>query len=345
MKKGWKVVALKDACKVFTDGNWIQTKNQSTDGIRLIQTGNIGFGVFKNKIEKARYISEETFIKLKCTEIFPNDLLVSRLPDPVGKSCIIPNIDSKMITGVDCTIIRTKYNLLSRFLLYFQMSDIYLKDVNLRVTGTTRSRISRKNLGLVEIPIPPLDEQKRIVAILDEVFATIEKAKTNAEKNLQNAKELFKSYLNNVFENGKLKIESGEWEEKKLEEVCEKLFDAIKDRGLYGYTNIEKVKQNCVTVSARGSGTGHTELRTEPFYPIVRLIVLIPNEKYTNYKFLKLMIDNLDIFRSGSAIPQLTVPMMKQHSVFLPPLPEQKRIVEKLDKLSAKTKKRSLVST
>ena len=165
MRDSWKIELLKDTSEVFTDGDWIETKDQSLEGIRLVQTGNIGFGCFENKQDKARFISEETFKKLKCTEVIEGDLLVSRLPDPVGKSCIIPDLDTKMITGVDCTIIRTKKYLLPEYLRFYQMSNNYLSDVKQRVTGTTRSRISRKNLGLIEIPIPPIEEQKEIVEI------------------------------------------------------------------------------------------------------------------------------------------------------------------------------------
>jgi type I restriction enzyme S subunit len=212
LPKSWKKVLLKDACKVFTDGDWIESKDQSQEGIRLVQTGNIGFGYFKDKEDKSRFISEETFQRLKCTEILAGDLLVSRLPDPVGKSCIIPEIDSKMITGVDCTIIRPKDDLSSLFLCYYQMSNQYLNDVQSGVSGATRQRISRKNLGQIEIPLPSLPEQQRIVTILDEAFAAIAKAKANAEQNLKNAKELFESYLQGVFENGN-------WETKKLNEI------------------------------------------------------------------------------------------------------------------------------
>ena len=226
MKQGWKKTYLKDACKVFTDGNWIESKDQSNEGIRLVQTGNIGFGFFKDKEDKSRFISEETFHRLKCTEILPGDLLVSRLPDPVGKSCIIPEINSKMITGVDCTIIRPKDNVSSEFLCYYQMSDEYLNDVQLGVSGATRQRISRKNLGQIEIPLPPLLEQQRIVAILDEAFAAIAKAKANAEQNLKNAKELFESYLQGVFEN------KGEgWVVKKLIEITNKIGSGATPRG------------------------------------------------------------------------------------------------------------------
>ncbi|MFA4930940.1 MAG: restriction endonuclease subunit S [Patescibacteria group bacterium] len=201
MKANWQTKKLGDICSVFTDGNWIESKDQSPEGIRLIQTGNIGNGIFKNRAGKARYISEKTFKKLKCTEIFKGDILISRLPDPVGRSCIIPKTKEKMITAVDCSIIRLKKEILSKFFNYFTQSYTYLNDVEQLTSGTTRKRISRKNLGLIQIPFPPLPEQKRIVKILDEVFEKVAQAKENAEKNLKNSRELFESYLQNIFAN------------------------------------------------------------------------------------------------------------------------------------------------
>lgn len=215
MRNNWEIKLLKDVCKVFVDGNWIESKDQSESGIRLVQTGNIGFGYFKDKEDKSRFISEDTFNRLKCTEILPGDLLVSRLPDPVGKSCIIPDIKSKMITGVDCTIIRTKDFITPEYLCYYQQSNEYLGAVLERVSGTTRSRISRKNLGVIPIPIPPLQQQKQIVAILDEAFDATDQAKANIEKNLQNAKELFQSKLNEIFTTN-----AEGWEQKRLQDVA-----------------------------------------------------------------------------------------------------------------------------
>ena len=86
MKTSCPTKKLGEVCDVFTDGDWIETKDQSSAGIRLIQTGNIGEGIFLNKAGKSRFISEQTFKRLNCTEIFPRDLLISRLPDPVGRS-------------------------------------------------------------------------------------------------------------------------------------------------------------------------------------------------------------------------------------------------------------------
>ena len=83
---------LDKLCILFTDGDWIESKDQSDSGIRLIQTGNIGNGEFLYKNDKAKYISVDTFKRLNCKEVFPNDILVSRLPEPVGRGCIIPDI-------------------------------------------------------------------------------------------------------------------------------------------------------------------------------------------------------------------------------------------------------------
>jgi len=200
VKKGWLTKTLGDVCEVFADGDWVESKDQSSEGIRLIQTGNVGEGVFKDRVEKARYISEATFKRLRCTEIVEGDCLVSRLPDPVGRSCILPCTDGRMITAVDCTILRfNPKQLLPTFFNFYSQSDDYLTTVAKECTGTTRNRISRTNLGLTPIPVPPLNEQKRIVEKLDEAFVGLAKAKEKAEKNLQNARALFESHRQVVF--------------------------------------------------------------------------------------------------------------------------------------------------
>jgi len=200
MTEGWQEKSLAEVCEVFADGDWVESKDQSPEGIRLIQTGNVGQGVFKERSEKARYISEATFKRLRCTEIVEGDCLISRLPDPVGRSCILPDTGERMITAVDCTIVRfDAKEVIPEFFNYYSQSRDYLKDVDSETTGTTRNRISRSKLGEVRVPVPPLPEQERIVGILDEVFAGIATAKANAEKNLQNARSLFESHLQSVF--------------------------------------------------------------------------------------------------------------------------------------------------
>jgi len=80
--------------------------------------------------------------------------------------------------------------------------------------GSATNFIKIGNFKDYEVQYPPLPEQQRIVSILDEAFATIAKAKANAEQNLKNAKELFESYLQGVFEK-----KGDGWEIKPLGEV------------------------------------------------------------------------------------------------------------------------------
>lgn len=197
---GWPEQKLAELCEVFADGDWIETKNQSPEGVRLIQTGNVGDGFFKERRDKARFISTDTFNALNCTEIFEGDCLVSRLPDPVGRSCLLPHLKDRMITAVDCTILRFRSDkLIPEFFNYFSQSNTYLKRVESLTSGATRKRISRKNLGIIEVPTPTIPEQKCIVAVLDKAFADIDRVRELTERNLQNARELFESYLQQVF--------------------------------------------------------------------------------------------------------------------------------------------------
>ena len=165
---------LKDVCTVFTDGDWIESKDQSDEGIRLVQTGNIGEGIYLEKEARAKYISEDTFKTLKCTEIYPGDILVSRLPEPIGRACIVPEKEDRMITAVDCTICRPDESIVSKeYLCYFMRSDSYYTKLLGNVTGTTRKRISRKNLGNVELDIPLKKKQKEVVKQLDSLSRAI----------------------------------------------------------------------------------------------------------------------------------------------------------------------------
>jgi type I restriction enzyme S subunit len=171
----WEEKPLGEICKLFTDGDWVESKDQSTDGIRLIQTGNVGFGEYLDKADKSRFISEAKFAELNCKEVFLGDVLVSRLPDPVGRSCVVPSLQTRMITAVDCTIIRFDEEIaLPKFFVYYTMTGKYYRDLNQYLTGASRQRISRSNLEKVKIPLPPLEIQRAIVARIERERAIVE---------------------------------------------------------------------------------------------------------------------------------------------------------------------------
>ena len=127
--------------KSFTDGDWIESPYITTDGIRLIQTGNIGTGQY---IEQGyRYISTATFRELHCTEITPHDILICRLGHPVARACLAPDMGTRMITSVDVCIIKPNPRVNPSFAVFVMNSAKYLSWVQSLVRGSTRDRISR----------------------------------------------------------------------------------------------------------------------------------------------------------------------------------------------------------
>jgi type I restriction enzyme S subunit len=330
MKQGWKYCQLED----------VVTKVSSSISLNKIKGEDGEYPVFAAKgfVQNVSfYHQEEEYLA-----IIKDGAGIGRVSKHPAKSSVVATMQylvPKKEFDID-------------FIKYFLEGIDFEKHRN----GSTIPHIYFKDYKSEKFPKLPLPEQQRIVSILDECFTAIGKAKANAERNLKNAKELFESYLQGVFESGK-------WEIKTIEDVCDEIFaggdapknnfslesnekhqipiyaNAVKDRGLYGYTDFAKVTKPCVTIAARGSGTGHTELRNEPFLPIVRLIVCIPDTTRISIVFLKYMIDNLVIQRSGSAIPQLTVPMIKKYGVPIPSLGEQEQIIKKVETLKEQKEK------
>ena len=167
--KGWEMRKFAEVCDTFTDGDWIESKDQSTDGFRLIQTGNIGEGIYLDKSERSKFISADTFYSLKCKEVFEGDILISRLPDPIGRACILPKLPLRSITAVDCTIVRPKSFILPNFLLQYTLTDAYYNSLSSITKGATRKRVSRGNLGKVLIPVPPISLQEQFAARIEQI--------------------------------------------------------------------------------------------------------------------------------------------------------------------------------
>ncbi|MFL0250644.1 restriction endonuclease subunit S [Clostridium neuense] len=153
----------------FIDGDWIEAQYITDEGIRLIQTGNIGVGNFIDKGDK-KFVSEATFEDLKCKNVEPGDILICRMAEPTGRACIVPELSKLMITAVDCTIVKVDTNRFDTgFINYFLNSDYNLKRVVQFEQGSTRKRISRINLEKLMIPIPKIEEQKQISSIISSV--------------------------------------------------------------------------------------------------------------------------------------------------------------------------------
>lgn len=157
--------------EVFVDGDWVESKDQDPAGdVRLIQLADVGDGVYVDKSN--RFLTSETAQRLKCTYLRPGDILIARMPDPIGRACIFPGDPKTSVTVVDVCIIRVdERSVCARWLMHALNSSLARRQIEGFVSGTTRSRISRGNLGKIELRVPAIDEQRRIAAILDKADA------------------------------------------------------------------------------------------------------------------------------------------------------------------------------
>lgn len=257
--------------------------------------------------------------------------------------------------------------------LYYLLSSpyVFIQFDNLAAGSTVRN-LNIALVSSVEVPIPPLPEQQRIVSILDEAFSAIAKAKANAEQNLKNAKELFESYLQGVFEK-----KGEDWEEKTLAQIS-KTFGRGKSKhrprnwnGLYGgnypfiqtgdirncnhyiteftqtYNEVGLAQSKlwksgtiCITIAANIAETGI--LTFDACFPD-SVIGIEVNEKYADRDFVEYLLQSFKVriqaLGKGSAQANINMGTFENELFPFPPISEQKVIVEKLNQLSAETKK------
>ena len=337
-----------------TDGiNWIKISDATASDKYIFETQQ---KITREGLSKTRIVNEGDFI-------LSNSMSFGR-----------PYI--MKITGCihdGWLVLRNKpeYKLDKDFLYYLLSSPYVYQQFNGLAAGST---VRNLNIGLVssvKIPIPPISEQKRIVAILDKAFENISKAKENAEKNLNNANEIFESYLQSVFEN------KGEgWEEKTLSQITSLLGDGLHgtpkytEDGEYYFINgnnlnngnivfkkdtkrvsvleFEKYKKdlNDKTILVSINGT----LGNVAFYNNEK-IILGKSACYFNLlegvdkNFIKYILISPYFLNyahkeaTGATIKNVSLKTMRELKINLPPLKEQQIIVKKLDKLSQETKK------
>ena len=192
----WEQRKLSSLCVKFTDGDWIEAKDQSNSGVRLIQTGNVGVAEYLDKPNNKKWVSEDTFEALHCEEVFGGDILISRLPEPAGRACIVPNLGTKMITAVDCTIVRVSENINNEFLLQYLSSQKYFDEVNTCLAGGTRQRISRSNLADFDIMLPTKKQEQQQIGAF---FRNLDNLITLHQRELEKLKNLKKTCLEKMF--------------------------------------------------------------------------------------------------------------------------------------------------
>jgi type I restriction enzyme S subunit len=222
--KNWVKYKLNEVCKIG-DGNhssnYPKSNEMVSEGIPFIRANNMvnGYVVWNDM----KFITAQKHQILKKGHLKSGDILFTNRGE-IGKIAIVGSDFDNANLNSQIAWFRCLEKINNRFLFYFLASPSMKNYYSVEKNGAALQQFTIRQINDIEIPLPPLPEQQRIVSILDECFAAIDKAKTNAEQNLKNAKELFESYLQGVFDPS---ARSGQgkgngWEEKKLGDVLVK---------------------------------------------------------------------------------------------------------------------------
>ena len=368
MKKDWEIKKLGEVCEINIGrtperGNskmWDKEKKTDNVWLSIADLNNTENGYISDSTE---YVSDNAVPKMKLVKA--NTLLMS-FKLTIGR-CAITKRDLFTNEAIAALPILDK-NLDLFFLKYYLENFDWAKltEGDVKVKGKT---LNKEKLKEVPITLPPLEEQKRIVKILDEKFAQLETIKTNAQTNLQNAKDLFQSQLTKAFSNTT-------WKKAKLEDIAldfsrgKSKHRPRNDKCLFGgnypfiqtgdIRNADKYVTDysetynetglaqsklwpagtlCITIAAN---IAETAILSFPCCFPDSVIGFIPNEKLTTVDFVYYLIQffksELQNLSKGAAQDNLNLAKFENMNFPLPPLPEQKRIVKELDTLSEKVR-------
>lgn len=329
MKKGWEVKKLSEVCEVEYGTRVV---NKRDGGTTFPVYGGGGATFFMDTFNRedclvvARFAMSEKCTRFVDGKFFLNDSGLSVKP-------------------------KSTKEILQNFL---NLQMLYLNDhIYSLARGTAQKNLDVPAFRNIEVHFPKLlPEQQRIVAILDEVFDAIERAKANAERNLQNAKELFESYLQSVFEN------KGEgWEEKSLEE-CFRLksgdgltskmmnengnYPVFGGNGIAGLHDGFNLSGNNVIIGRVGALCGNVRHITEKIWLTDNAFKIVDMNYEFDNSFLTYLLNfkNLRVYARQAAQPVISNSSLKDIVLIFPKsLKTQQTIVKKLDALSTETKK------
>ncbi|KAF3984274.1 MAG: restriction endonuclease subunit S [Methylococcales symbiont of Hymedesmia sp. n. MRB-2018] len=356
----WEVKKLGEVCEYDKQKN---TKNLPYIGLEHIESNT---GRFVGTLKPLK-VKSSTFHFSK------SHLLYGRLRPYLNK-VLLPTFEGHCSTEI--FPIKTNELIMREFLYYWFMSPGTVEKIDATWTGARMPRANMKEVinFSISVPLPP--EQKRIVAILDKAFSAIDKAKQNTEQNLRNAKELFQSKMQSIFDNGKLKVESGEWEEKILRDVLQKTESVnpkLNPNNKFIYLDVSSVnkkskliEKTTVLLGKDAPSRARKLVRTgdvifatvRPTHGRVAIItenynnqvcstgyyVLRAKENLTNnfiYFFLLTCGFNkqMEILQKGASYPAVTNKEVESIYILFPVIEQQKKIVQKLNALQAETKK------
>ena len=367
MKAGWTYKKLGEISARMADGPFgsnLKAEHYTTKKeVRIIQLSNIGEEGWREN--NVKYTSFEHLTKIARSEVFPNDIVIAKMM-PAGRAIICPNHEKKYVLSSDAVKVELKKGYDVHFITYSINSPYFREQVYENVVGIGRVRTSLTKLRECIIGIPPISEQERIVAYLDTQFAKIDAMKANAAKALAEAKALFQSALTEA-----MTPKEG-WKMKKIGDVFRsfsggtplKSVDEYYKGGNIPWLRSGEVCKKYIYKTEMFITEEGMKNSSAKYYPIDTVVVamygataaqvgilkisstsnqavcgLLPNSDNLPefvYYWFRFRQDFLASQAQGGAQPNISQIKIKNLDYPIIPLPEQERIVTRLDALSAK---------
>ena len=375
MKAGWRQHILADVAEKITDGSHNPPKGVSQSEYMMLSSKN----VFDDCLHysEPRYLDAEHFkLEDKRTGVMPGDVLLT-IVGTIGRCAVVRCLDPKFTLQRSVAVIRPKQSIVnSRFLMYSLIERT--EDLNAQARGVAQKGIYLENLRQLNVVLPPLPEQQRIVTLLDEAFDGIATAKANAEKNLRNARAIFESHLQSVF------TQRGDgWVEKSLGELgtitsSKRIFKSEYVAAGIPFYRTKEIKELAngrdITTELFISETRYNEIKAgfgvpkegdilltaigtigeiwvvdgeDEFYFKDGNVLWLKEFTSVNPQFLRYVllsfVDSLNKMSHGSAYSALPIQRLNVHRIFLPPKLEQEQIVTTLDALYEATQRLEVI--
>jgi len=358
MKKEWERKTLDEVCDFQRGLTYAKSDEVDISDNIVLRAHNIDLATNLLNFNELKYISDEVVVP-EAKKIKKNSLMIctaSGSKTHLGKVAFIDD-DYGYAFGGFMGLLTPRNGILPKYLFHLMTSGDYKDFIRSLSDGANINNLKFDDLKRFPIPLPPLPEQRRIVAVLDEAFAGLATAQANAETNLQNARALFESHLHGVFS-----MRGKGWVETTLEETCEMYqpktigtkdlvpngqFPVFGANGIIGRYDKFNHEEPQLLVTCRGATCGAVNISESKSWITGNAMVIRPKDAKIDLHFLEFFFrGGIDISRAitGAAQPQITRTNLNPLVIHFPQsISEQKQIAERCDALSTETRRLTII--
>lgn len=363
---GWRWVKLGEVSKLQS-GYAFKSKWFTTEGIRLLRNANVTPG--KINWDDTVYLPVESAPEFQAYKLDAGDIVLSLDRPIISSGLKVARLSQEDIPSLLLQRVgrfQTSNSLISDYLYFFLNSRLFIDSITGHDQSIGVPHISPKQVEAVKFPLPPIVEQKRIVAILSDRIAAVEQARLASQAQLAAAQALPAAYLRQIFNSP----EAQKWKKKKLGDVCNRITDGthqppgFTDEGIsfifvknivsgnidFSETNFvsqetyEELTKRCrperddILYSAVGSFGVAVVIETDQPFTFQRHIAhLKPNKNLINSRFIAYFLNSnegkamSDTAALGGAQRTVTLTALKNFKIPIPELSLQVQIASQLD--------------